>query len=76
MAIVTTGNRSEYTVRRVTAERGGVYRCNVSNSIGSGSLDFTVQSKSVHKFILPNPGDLLEAFVNFWDTPPPKGNSL
>ena len=45
VAIVTRGNRSEFTVQGVTGERGGVYRCSVSNSIGSGSFNFTVESE-------------------------------
>ena len=45
---VTTGNRSELTVREVTHEqdRDGVYRCTANNMIGRVSLvDFTVQGK-------------------------------
>ncbi len=43
--VVTTGNRSELTVQEVTRERAGVYRCSASNSVGTSSLQFTVQGK-------------------------------
>ncbi len=48
VGIVTGANSSKLTVIEGTEERGGVYRCKATNSIGTSSVEFTVLSKSIH----------------------------
>lgn len=45
VGIVTGANSSELTVDEGTEERGGVYRCSVTNIAGNSSIDFTLLSK-------------------------------